>query len=159
FGDKQANHNEPQLILQPTQAESGELPPPRPLSPSRRAASTPGNATTTVMQQPSGSMPPVGSPPITRSTVPCDRVYNDRNCCEKDLECRDFLNRLLTDSIRSISLDITPPYDRDPEITPEENEAKRVERFRLLETRTWRDRRGAVIATGKMTNLQNGSVV
>jgi len=91
--------------------------------------------------------------------VPCDRIYSDRNCCELEAGCHEFRNRLLADSIRSISLDITPPFDRDPDRTPEQNEADRIERLRLLETRQWRDRRGAVIATGKMTHLQNGAVV
>src|SRR5262249_1186808 len=51
FGDRKANHtSEPSLVLQPTQAEVGveELPPPRTLSPVRRAA--PSNSVMTATQ-------------------------------------------------------------------------------------------------------------
>jgi hypothetical protein len=168
FGDRLANRNsEPSLVLQPTQAEAGieELPAPRTLSPVRRAA--PSVPMTTV-SQPSGgdrgrlpggmqSMPPVGAPPVERSTVPCDRVYNDRNCCDLETNCHEFRSRLLSDSIRNISLDITPRYN--PDLTLEEDESDRADKLRLLETRQWRNRRGAIIATGKMVNLQNGAVV
>jgi hypothetical protein len=102
-------------------------------------------------------MPPIGAPPFERSTVPCDRVYNDRNCCDLETNCHSFRDRLLSDSIRNISLDITPRYN--PDLTAEEDEADRADKFKLLENRTWIDRRGAVIATGKMISLNNGSVV
>jgi hypothetical protein len=160
FGDRKASHNsEPSLILQPTQAESGieELPPPRKLSPVRRAAPS-----TSMMpaSQPGGGFPPGGMremEPAERTSVPCDRIYNDRNCCDVDSSCHEFRDRLLTDSIRNISLDITPRYN--PDLTREEDEADRADKLRLLETRQWRNRRGAVIATGKMIKLQNNSVV
>ena len=173
FGDRRngtrsvAATNEPELVLQPTQAEAGieELPAPRTLSPVRRAAPT---AEMRIASQPSGgergrlpggmeAMPPVGAPPESRSTVPCDRIYNDRNCCELETNCHDFRNRLLSDSIRNISLDITPRYN--PDLTPGEDEVDRADKLRLLEMRQWRDRRGAVIATGKMVKMQNNSVV
>lgn len=169
FGDRKPK-GEPELILQPTQAEAGieELPAPRRFSPVRRAV--PDEPMMTIARQPSGAargllpdgtpaMPPVGAPPSAKSTVPCDRVYNDRNCCEHETNCVAFRNRLLTDSIRNISLDITAPFDKDPDVTPEQNEAKRIDRLRLLEVREWRDRRGTVIGTGKMSDLVNGSVV
>jgi hypothetical protein len=167
FGDKQANHNEPTLLLQPTQAEASveELPAPRKLSPMGRPAPSapilpatqPGPVRSQVpfVTQP---MPPFGDSQAERSSTPCpDRTYNDRNCCDKESECHEFRNRLLSDSIRNISLDITPRYN--PDLTLEKDEEDRADRLRLLETRTWRNRRGAVVATGKMTNLQNGSVV
>jgi hypothetical protein len=169
-GGRNANSREPELILQPTQAEAGveELPAPRRFSPVRRAV--PDEPAMTVARQPGGAargtlpggtpaMPPMGAPPVEKSSVPCDRIYNDRNCCELETNCHAFRDRLLSDSIRNISLDITAPFDKDPEISPEENEAARMDRLRLLEVRQWRDRRGNVIATGKMANLQNGSVV
>ena len=167
----QANR-EPQLVLQPTQAEANieELPPPRTLSPVRRAA--PANPVLTAAQPgtlvPGTSMrsqvppgppatDPFGEPSYSRSTAPCDRVYNDRNCCDLENNCHEFRNRLLSDSIKNISLDITPRYNPDlPEV---EDEADRAAKLGNLETRQWRNRRGAVVATGRMINLQNGAVV
>ncbi|HMC12168.1 MAG TPA: hypothetical protein VKH44_12795, partial [Pirellulaceae bacterium] len=67
-----------------------------------------------------------------------------------------FRDRLLSDSIRNISLDITPPFKHDPNVT--EGEA-RVDKLRLHGVRSWRNRRGAVVATGQMTNIQNAAIV
>jgi hypothetical protein len=162
----------PQLILQPTQAESNieELPAPRTLSPVRRAppanpvltAAQPGTLVpgTSIRSQVPGGPPaaePFGAPPYERSTAPCDRVYNDRNCCDLETNCHEFRNRLLSDSIKNISLDITPRYN--PDLTVEEDDADRAAKLGNLETRQWRNRRGAVVATGRMINLQNGAVV
>jgi len=160
---------EPELVLQPTQAEAQveELPAPRRFSPVRRAAPNSDPPAMTVAQQPGAArgylpsgqqaMPPVGAPPAEKSTVPCDRVYNDRNCCDLEVNCHEFRNRLLSDSIRNISLDITPRYN--PDLTPEQDEADRADKLRLLETRTWIDRRGQVMAAGKMVSLTNNSVL
>jgi hypothetical protein len=157
FGDRQASSaGEPSLILQPTQAESSieTLPPPRVPAPLR---SGPAAIPQLTAAQREGVAPPpiVGATP-ERSTVPCDRVYHDRNCCDLATRCNDFRTRLLTDSIRNISLDISPHF----KITPGEVEDDiRTDRLRLLESRTWRDRRGRVVATGKMTNILNNSIV
>jgi hypothetical protein len=168
FGDHKPKA-EPELVLQPTQAESSveELPAPRRFSAVRRAAPSIEPPAMTVAQQPGAArgylpsgqpaMPPAGAPPAEKSTVPCDRVYNDRNCCDLETNCHSFRNRLLTDSIRNISLDITPRYN--PDLTAEEDEADRADKLRLLETRSWIDRRGRVMATGKMVSLSNNSVV
>jgi len=168
FGDRKPKA-EPELILQPTQAESNveELPPPRRFSSVRRAAPS-DEPTMTVVRQPGGAargyiqpgvpaMPPVGAPPVEKSTVPCDRIYNDRNCCDLETNCHAFRDRLLSDSIRNISLDITPRYN--PDLTAEEDEADRADKLKLLESRTWLDRRGRVMATGKMVALSNNGVI
>jgi hypothetical protein len=172
FGDRQANHNEPSLILQPTHAESRTSraegpPPPRRLSATHHTAAA--SPLLTAAQQPGGAdrgrlpsgepaMPAVGAPPPEQSTIPCpDRTYNDRNCCELEVNCRDFLNRLLADSIRNISLDITPRYN--PDLSAADDEARRADELSSLGSRSWRNRRGQVIATGKMVNFKNGSVV
>jgi hypothetical protein len=146
----------PELLLQPTQAESGieELPAPRTMSPVRRASPM---LTASQPREPESGVPPLGAPPSQQSTVPCDRVYNDRNCCDLEINCQNFRSRLLADSIRNISLDITPRYN--PDLTPEADEQDRLDRLRLLETREWRNRRGAVIATGKMIKVQNNAVI
>jgi hypothetical protein len=168
FGDRRPKA-EPELVLQPTQAEATveELPAPRRFSAVRRAAPS-SEPAITVARQPGGSrsapsssfQPPFGAEPFDRSSIPsapCDRVYNDRNCCDLETNCHAFRNRLLTDSIRNISLDITPRYN--PDLTAEEDEADRLDKLKLLESRTWIDRRGHVLATGKMVSLNNNSVV
>jgi hypothetical protein len=179
FGDRQAAHEDTTLELQPTQAEVPveTLPPPRAIAPTRpapqRAARAPRMESTSgpltpeliaAQQPPAGPVPgaaaPLPAPNMLapdRPAVPCDRIYNDRNCCDAETNCTDFRNRLLTDSIRNISLDITPRYS--PNLTPEEDLAERTERLRLLELRQWRDRRGQVRATGKMTRVEKGFVV
>ncbi len=165
---------EPELILQPTQAESGveELPPPRRFSPVQQSPvrqAAPSEPAMTVARQPNPTFPrrtgPEASPPpagafsdmYERSSQPCDRVYNDRNCCEHETNCVAFRERLLSESIRNISLDITPRYN--PDLSLEEDEVDRANKLRLLETRTWIDRRGRTIATGKMSALSNNAVV
>jgi hypothetical protein len=61
---------------------------------------------------PGRGVPQLGRPPVQPSTA-CDRVYNDRNCCDHETNCIAFRDRLLSDSIRNISLDITPRYNPD----------------------------------------------
>jgi hypothetical protein len=162
FGDKKnsatasrASNDGPALVLQPTQAEAGieELPPPRALSPMRTAELPP--PLLNVAQRgsaPSGAPPDMALP----SDAPCDRKYNDRDCCKLEADCHAFRNRLLSDSIRNISLDITPPFKHDPNVTEDE---ARADKMRLQGVRQWRNRRGAVIATGRITDIQNGAVI
>jgi hypothetical protein len=173
FGDLQAAPQE--LVLQPTQAESSieTLPPPRLSSPVRHAA--PSSPRLTAARQPGSGIPadpdrisPLrGTPaPLPESSLspgerptgePCDRIYNDRNCCDLESNCAIFRDRLLAASIRTISLDITPRFN--PDLTVEEDLSDRADKLRLLELRQWRNRRGQILATGKMANLDNNSVV
>ena len=154
--------------MQPTQAEAGIEELPR----SANAFAGPPRGTSspmTTVSQPSGgdrgrlpggmpAMPPVGAPPVERSTVPCDRVYNDRNCCDLETNCHEFRNRLLSDSIRNISLDITPRYN--PDLRPNEDEADRADKLRLLEIRTVARTAGdAVVGHGQDGQPAKRSVV
>lgn len=158
---------EPELVLQPTQAEERieELPPPRAFAPMQvsepseelRMAAQPQRGNIGRMPGSMEGLPPSSNPTDSRGGVPCDRVYNDRNCCDLETSCHDFRNRLLSDSIRNISLDITPRFN--PDLPRDEDEADRNDKLRLLGVRQWRDRRGAVIATGKMVKILNNSVV
>jgi hypothetical protein len=163
FGDRKntsgartvSNNDGPSLVLQPTQAEAGveELPPPRAFSPNRSPALP--SPLLNVAQRgsaPSGAPPDLPLP----SDAPCDRKYNDRDCCKLEADCHAFRDRLLSDSIRNISLDITPPFKHDPNVTEDE---ARADKMRLQGVRQWRNRRGAVIATGRITDIENGAVV
>jgi hypothetical protein len=174
FGDRAGKSDGPELVLQPTQAEVGieELPPPRTATrPQPPVAGREGPVLRPV-PAPEGGAAAAAQPPALWSISrrlnqrrseaglpPCDRIYNDRDCCEALADCEELRQRLRADSIRNISLDITPRYNPDPNVTREEEEAERRDRLALLEVRTWRNRDGRVVATGKMTNLENGAVV
>lgn len=174
FGDRAGASEGPELVLQPTQAEVGieELPPPRTAAGAPRSPA--GREGPVLRSLPSGGGGPSAElePPALLSISrrlnqrrseaglpPCDRIYNDRDCCEALADCQELRQRLRADSIRNISLDITPRYNPDPNVTREQEEEERRDRLALLEVRTWRDRDGRLVATGKMTNLENGAVV
>ncbi|MEX2173727.1 MAG: hypothetical protein WD872_05150 [Pirellulaceae bacterium] len=167
FGDRGEVRQTADIELEPTEAELGgtagtaaaaggveELPAPRHLRSVTSPAATPIEPSFTA--QPTPPAPELTPPPPGRG-MPCDRIYNDRNCCDVAAGCKAFRDQLISDSIRTISLDITPRFM--PDLPLAEDEATRADRLRLLESRDWRNRRDEVIATGTMTNLANGRVV
>jgi hypothetical protein len=102
-------------------------------------------------------------------SVPCDRVYNDRNCCDEEQNCdriRDYLRRM---QITNISVDITPvfrpetgslyaaPTGAQPGAADEAGDS-RVGQLALAGPRTWRSRRGEVLAEGRWTDYRYGRV-
>jgi hypothetical protein len=106
---------------------------------------------------------------LNREPVPCDNIYNDRNCCEEDRQCdrvRDFLRRM---KITNISVDITPGFRPEtgsfysvPGSTPsgaaEQAEDSRVGKLALAGPRTWRNREGQVVAEGRWTDYRYGRI-
>src|SRR5205823_8961181 len=95
-----------------------------------------------------GSAPSGAPPDLPMSNdPPCERKYNDRNCCKLEADCHAFRNRLLSASLRNISLDITPPFKHDPNVTEDEARGDKLSRQGV---RQWRNRRGAVVATGQI---------
>lgn len=174
FGDRLVQFEEPVLELNPTDAELPSLAPAAaagaelPASHSRSVlkARQPESAAEEplLISQPMDAEPGPDAPmpeadviPPSRK-VPCDRVYADRNCCDIDEGCRAFRQQIRNDSIRNISLDITPPFVPDVE-TVDDPEARRNDQLRLLQSRTWLDHNGRLVATGRMTNLANGRVI
>jgi hypothetical protein len=177
FGDRQGVRpaGGDTLELQPTETEAGVevLPPPRAISATRSVITGPSSDSVSGLRgasppaeffeaaQPTPSIPTPESDAagagLGRQTVPCDRIYNDRNCCDNDLYCEAFRNSLLSSSLRHISLDITPRFM--PDKTGPENEALRDDALNLLELRSWKSRTGELLATGRMSNYDNGSVV
>jgi hypothetical protein len=173
FGDRKATAaaQEPMLLL-PTQAESAveELPPPKhnaaapELRAPQRMAAPAAPLVSTTQEPPAApgidlpfARDPTMPPPAGVTGLPCDQIYNERNCCDTLANCNDFRNRLLADTIRNISLDITPRFS--PDLTIEEDEAERTDKLRLADTINWHNRQGQVIATGKMANLMNNVVI
>jgi hypothetical protein len=173
FGDRSAVRTASDIELEPTEAESGnsstapttgveELP----LTAPRVPQSTGQPALLPVDEmytaQPGPNLSPLRSQPMDElpspaTGAPCDRVYNQRDCCAIEAGCRAFREQLISDSIRNISLDITPRFM--PDLTLEEDEVTRQDRLRGLESRSWRNRRGELVATGRMTNLSSGRVI
>lgn len=170
FGDRkaiQAGAAEPMLLLQPTQAESAveELPPPRATTalPPPPRASAPPMPLISRTQEPA-PMAPAGEAPATPGPAlapaptgaPCDKIFNERNCCDTLSNCQQFRERLLSDTIRNISLDISPRFS--PDVTPEEEATARGDALRQAEIITWHNRRGQVVATGRMATFVNNIV-
>jgi hypothetical protein len=167
FGDRQGvrQTGADSLELQPTQTEAGieELPAPRHIS-APKSIMAPSRTNSPPAEFFEAAQPSIPTPESDaagavpgRPTVPCDRIYNDRNCCENDLYCEAFRSSLLSSSLRHISLDITPRFM--PDKTDEENEAERASALNLLELRDWKSRTGELLATGRMSTYQSGSVI
>lgn len=107
-----------------------------------------------------GEKPPVG-PAVEDDVRPrrnCDRVYNDRDCCEVDEQCLRARRFIRDSSIKNISLDITPRFKADSP-SWKEDYASRDDRLKQADSRTWKDREGAVLATGRLIDLAQGKAV
>jgi hypothetical protein len=91
-----------------------------------------------------------------RST--CERIYNQRDCCAEDERCEDALARWDRDSISKISLDITPNF-RPDEDDPYAEEMERDRQMSKAPVRTWHDRQGQELATGRLTNIKRGKLL
>lgn len=93
-----------------------------------------------------------------QDTAGCDRIYNERDCCEGVKKCEDARARLRADSIDKISLDITPSFK------PDVKDAQQVERERekLLDqtpVRAFHTRNGKLLITGRFVRLVHGRVI
>ncbi len=165
FGDGAVQQTAQDIELEPTEAESGqpgatptagaeELPTPAP-SPLRLTPPVTSDEGQFVAQP---TFPPPAQPPPAERGPPCERVYNDRNCCDLDADCKAFRERLISDSIRNISLDITPRFE--PNLSAEEDAAARQDRLSAEDKfRIWKNKRGEVLAEGRMSDLVGGQVL
>lgn len=91
-------------------------------------------------------------------TDKCVRAYNERDCCEDDKRCgsaRQFWQR---DALAKISMDITPQL-RPEELDPYKEESLRNADLAKAPVRTWHDRQGSVLATGRLNNIQRGRLL
>ena len=92
--------------------------------------------------------------------IPCDRAYNDRNCCREDRECLAVLERIERRTIDTISLDITPPFVvQDGASEDEDPEDIKAKKLAEAPYRTWTNRDGEVIASGYLHDLANRGVM
>ena len=86
-----------------------------------------------------------------------EQFYNDRDCLQVHQDCDDSWRLLKLHDITQISLDITPsfnPNEDDPNLLEQE----RDERLAKSEFRTWKDRQGNTIASGRFQDLREGRV-
>ncbi len=100
------------------------------------------------------------SPPDASSQqeAPCQKVYNQRDCCADADRCDKARDVWARDAIARISLDITPsmhPGEKDP-VAAEE---KRNRALAQSPIRLWRDRQGTELAEGRLTNIQRGQAM
>jgi len=139
------------------QPPSPELTPAQPsLEPSpSEAAPTP----------PSDSLPAPRDPgyePLTplqplEPAKPCERIYNQRNCCAEGEECQLARTAVRDMTIDKISLNISPSIKPDA-MTKAEEEELRALRLAKAGVRTWRNRQGEVVARGELTDLEYGRI-
>jgi hypothetical protein len=89
---------------------------------------------------------------------PCDRNYNERDCCEDEKRCGDARMQWQRDALAKISLDITPQL-RPDELDPYKEESLRNADLAQSPVREWRNRQGTVITTGRLNNIQRGRLL
>lgn len=104
-----------------------------------------------------GILPEPGSSGLvpSRDAVlePCDRIYNERDCCADEKRCNTAREYVERDALSKISLDITPILR--PDVTdPYHEEAERNADLARAPIRTWRDRAGNVLAVGRMNHIE-----
>lgn len=144
-GKPAANVDAPPAPPEETQTPVVEAPPvpvqsvPRAKAPVRRDRERPD---TSVMNQ------------NATEKEPCDRVYNFRNCCQEDQKCDNARTAVKNASIRKISLDITASFRPDAETTEAKQEAQQA-RLQQMPARVWKNRDGAVVADGRLTDIRN----
>jgi hypothetical protein len=139
FGDRQAQNEEPDLSAPMDEPETvfiGQQPP----APDAGELPAPAQET----EQP--PMPMDGS-----------RDYDPERCRKWQEGCRDLRDRLAADKITSISLNITPPYSISPREGEDPSEHRRQE-LALTPSRDWRSKTGALLATGRLGNVEFGRV-
>ncbi len=84
---------------------------------------------------------------------PCDRVYNERDCCKDEQKCDEARHQWQHNAISKISLDITPGLIVD-EGDPLGARSERNLDLAQVPVRTYRDRQGREMATGRLTGMQ-----
>ena len=87
----------------------------------------------------------------------CGRVYNDRDCCDQDENCRKAWDRLNQVTIADIEIDISPPLAPLPE---DEADAEALrEKLQEAPFREFRNQYGNVVASGTIEDFVNGNVM
>lgn len=94
--------------------------------------------------------------------LPCERTYNERNCCSDDAKCKQAHERFLQYKITSISLDITPSFTNTE--APNSNtyiptDVRKQDKLAKAPSRIWKNRSGEVVAEGRFIDYRNGQIL
>lgn len=110
--------------------------------------------------QPLGPRPQPLPAPLTEAAddTQCERVYNERDCCKDEQKCGVARQHWQADAISKISLDITPKLRLDADDELSERSERNLE-LPQVPVRTYRDRRGQELATGRLAGVQYGRVL
>ncbi len=87
----------------------------------------------------------------------CDRVYDERNCCAEDSECQAAFEILRNSPLSTVSLDISPSFDPS-ESDPDELMRRKTEKLSSTASRSWTDRNGNVVASGRLDDFRQGKI-
>jgi hypothetical protein len=99
--------------------------------------------------------------PPSSSDAPCDRVYNERNCCTDDGKCQIAQRYVTQYKISNIFLDITPTFTNtespsNPTYVP--TEVRKEQELAKAPSRVWKNRSGENVADGRFAEYKNGLV-
>jgi hypothetical protein len=108
---------------------------------------------------PGQARPLPGRDALPPGRLPDDVVvdYNGRNCPAELADLQEAWERLRRTPISAITLDITPAVDPS-ELLDQMNEPPQ-ETIQRSPSRMWRDRRGQLLAEGKMEDFRNSKVL
>jgi hypothetical protein len=87
----------------------------------------------------------------------CDRIYNERDCCDEDAECQRIADFIRNNTLDKLSLNISPifaPNEQDAEVALR----RQAERLAKAPSRTWENRQGEVLATGHLAGFRYGEI-
>lgn len=164
FGDQLTNIQEEEADDQPAPLPRNRFSPPsfvpeespsdQPESLLPEALDEPGVHSAPRLPGPSMLPPPSSQP---QGGVPCDNIYNQRNCCEEEENCVAARAALDKFNIRRISVDISPAYRPDEE-DPEVARELQTRELQASPSREWRGRDGQLIATGRLLDLKSRQV-
>jgi len=154
---------QPDSVLAPSNPAEDAPPIPQSNDPASPEQLTPPPPQEDAAPAPSDDLQPAPSTPEfsplrpLKPSPPCDRVYNERNCCDEGDRCRRARIRVRENTIDKISLDISPSFKPDAENDAEVEQARAL-KLAQSAIRSWRNRSGKVIARGQVTNLSYGRV-
>jgi hypothetical protein len=101
---------------------------------------------------------PAPRPWDRRADADHPRIYNDRDCEREDEKCQAARLALRQNPITNISLDITASFKPDAKTAEEEREAAENQ-LRRMPSRAWHNRRGEVLAEGRIVDIRNRRIV
>jgi hypothetical protein len=95
--------------------------------------------------------------PSPESARPCDRTYNNRNCCTEGDNCDAARRHVLNDKITNILIDITPSFTNTDVQIPTDVMMRRE--LAKSPSRVWRDRAGRQLAEGRLLDYREGRIL